>query len=201
MLVEKREDDGEIKTKEELGVKQVSQSWQSLFTWRLWLEARDTHKNKHRHTHACRHQTHPRYTADSGNQVEGKQRIKRHTHTHTHTILCITPGQTELSYLSFITLVFFLVAFCLPSFPPQRRLTLRALALAVFLHLVPAAMTWNRKRTERGNDPLRNCFRVEWRSLSTSNPTSGKINKIVRGVGPLGIPVIAAKTTLFLFSV
>lgn len=91
MWVEKREGDEEIKTIEELGVKQVSQSWRSLFTWRLWLEARDTHKNKHRHTHACRHQTHPRYTADSGNQVEGKQKIKRHTYTHTHNTM-YNPG-------------------------------------------------------------------------------------------------------------
>ena len=79
MWVEKRENNGEIKTIGELGV----EAGESVMAVALHLAAvarGQGHKNKHRHTHACRHQTHPRYTAESGNQVEGEQRIERHTH-------------------------------------------------------------------------------------------------------------------------
>lgn len=90
-------------------MQQVSQSGLSLFTWRLWLQARGhTHTRAHTqdgkhsdrsitantHAHACKHQIHSRYTADSGDEVEGQQR------TNTHTRKCTALGQTKASLTS-----------------------------------------------------------------------------------------------------
>ena len=55
-------------------------------------------------TDECKHQVHSWLRQSDGRATENTH---THTHTHTHKRQCITSGQTELSYLSFIALVFF----------------------------------------------------------------------------------------------
>lgn len=44
--VENGDKHGEQKTREKFGVQQVTQPGLPFFTWRLWLEARDTHTQR-----------------------------------------------------------------------------------------------------------------------------------------------------------
>lgn len=90
-------------------------------------------------THICM-QIHSRYTADSSNKEEGHADKHRNRHTH---IQCITLGRTKLSYHSFITRF-------APLLPPSSPLWWRLLVFARCLILVPAFLSWSRRKDRRG---------------------------------------------------
>lgn len=169
--VENEDKHGEQKTIEKFGVQRVTQPGLPFFTWRLWLEARDTHthKGKHRrsHTHhknwhTCM-QTHSRYTADSGNKVEGHADKHRRRHTHTHSVC--NPGANQALLPLFHYTLGSLVAFC---FPPPLCDEGFSCSFAVLFSCQPSRpeTEW---RTEGGERNYKSCIEHAW-DTSTRTP-------------------------------
>lgn len=132
------------------------------------LNARNTHNTKHERTKTCNKTTHACMQAPNPPQVHSwlRQSDRRATeNTHTYNRQRITPGQTELSYLSFIALVFF------PRFAPLPPSAVKANAASARWVSSSRASSFHGpgKRTERGNKPLGCC--LEWKYH-----TSRKIN-------------------------